>query len=210
MSGNFTKALAAVLLALIWVAGPTPSRAQDQPAFASWKDRIFTGGSLGLQLGNWFTLVDVSPVAGYYITPRFAVGTGFTYKYYKQKDLYYITLINGEVRTYDHVANIYGGSLFFRYYFSSESIQFFNNLFAHTEYEYLNYNYHDYSLNENYSEVVKTKRTRDISSYFVGAGLRQFVSQNSFLYLLVLWNLNETIYSPYDNPIIRVGINVGF
>jgi hypothetical protein len=35
------------------------------------------------------------------------------------------------------------------------------------------------------------------------------ISERSFLYLEALWNFNEDLYSPYDNPRIRIGISVG-
>ncbi|MBK7029795.1 MAG: hypothetical protein IPH45_11510 [Bacteroidales bacterium] len=39
-----------------------------------WSERLFYGGSLGLQFGS-VTLVDISPLIGYKITPRIGVTT---------------------------------------------------------------------------------------------------------------------------------------
>lgn len=174
-----------------------------------FKDRLFGGGYLGLQFGSYSTMVDVSPIIGYSLTDNIDVGLGPTYKYYKYKNYYYVSFPNGDSRFYDHVANMLGASVFARYYFSSEYIPFLNNLFAHVEYEYLNYSYDYYFVSG--SDVNTVKLSSDISSFFVGGGLKQPLGRGrSFLYLLVLWNLNETYESPYSNPIIRMGVNVGF
>ena len=175
----------------------------------AFKDRLFTGGGLGLQFGTWSTLVDVTPVIGYYLTDNVVFGLGGTYKYYRYKNAYYVVFNNGESKYYDLIANMLGGSIFARYYFKSDLINIFNNLFAHVEYEYLNYKYNDYRLNESGSDINTYKMTTDIHSFFVGGGLRQMVGGRSFLYLMILWNLNDSFYSPYSNPVIRIGFNVG-
>jgi hypothetical protein len=43
----------------------------------------------------------------------------------------------------------------------------------------------------------------------VGGGIKQEIGVNSFLTLMLLYNLNETVNSPYSNPVIRVGFAVG-
>lgn len=175
-----------------------------------FKDRLFTGGYLGLQFGSYSTMVDVSPIIGYSLTDNIDVGIGPTYKYYKYKNYYYFSSTSGGDRFYDHVANMLGASVFARYYFSSEYIAFLNNLFGHVEYEYLNYSYNYYFLSSSGSEVSTAKLSYGISSFFVGGGFKQAIGQGrSFFYLLVLWNLNDTYESPYSNPIIRMGVNVG-
>ncbi|MBK7029794.1 MAG: hypothetical protein IPH45_11505 [Bacteroidales bacterium] len=50
----------------------------------------------------------------------------------------------------------------------------------------------------------------EYNSVLVGAGYREPISSNGYMYLLLLWNLNETIDSPYTNPIIRAGFSIGF
>ncbi|MBK9045856.1 MAG: hypothetical protein IPL74_03855 [Bacteroidetes bacterium] len=44
----------------------------------------------------------------------------------------------------------------------------------------------------------------------VGGGYAQEIGANASLVLMLLWNLTEEQYSPYQNPIIRIGINAGF
>src|SRR5687768_15674407 len=48
---------------------------------APLKDRIVTGGGLGLGFGSVQDFVSVSPVIGYRLTTKFIAGTGFTYRY---------------------------------------------------------------------------------------------------------------------------------
>ena len=85
--------------------------------------------------------------------------------------------------------DIYGASVFNRFVVTD----FF---FLHGEYEVLNgpwnANYPDHRFN--------------LNNVWVGGGLRQG-SDNVYLNLMVLWNLNDNIY--LDNPQIRMGISVG-
>lgn len=93
---------------------------------------------------------------------------------------------------YDLSTSIYGGRLFARYNFT-------DYLFGHGEYEVLNL-VTPYSLNG---------RT-NLTSIFVGGGYRQRLGSNSFLNIMGLWNINDSEYSIYRNPIIRMGFSTGF
>lgn len=86
--------------------------------------------------------------------------------------------------------NIYGGSIFARAFI-------FENLFAHSEIEKL---YLKWSDGYNY----------DLTNIYVGGGYSQRLGGNAFANILVLYNLNDSPYSPYGNPIIRGGIGIGF
>lgn len=152
-----------------------------KPSFAS---HLFFGGGLGLQFGS-MTLIEVSPLVGYKVTPKFSVGISPTYKYYHYNDYYGPSL--------DLKTNVFGGSLFSRYVI-------WENLFAHVEFETLAYN----------TEVPGYPITREqFNSFFVGGGYNQPIGGNSAMYILALWNLNDTPDSPYVNPVIRVGFSVG-
>jgi len=153
------------------------SNAPKEP-FAS---RLFFGGGLGLQFGS-ITLIEVSPLVGYKVTPKFSIGLSPTYKYYKYNAYY------GNVET-----NVFGGSIFSRY-------SIFENVFAHVEYETLFYNI---------QEPGYPTYRQQFNSFFVGGGYNQRIGGNSAMYILLLWNLNDTPDSPYVNPIIRVGFSVG-
>ena len=90
---------------------------------------------------------------------------------------------------------MYGGSVFARY-------NILENLFAYTEYEILNLDAPD-PLNP-----YRLRRT-NVTSVFVGGGYRQMLGNNSSLNLMLLYNLNESTNSPYQNPIIRIGFGFG-
>jgi hypothetical protein len=131
------------------------------------------------------TLIELSPLVGYKVTPKFSLGVSPTYKYYKYNDYY--------GPSNDLSTNVWGGSIFARY-------SIFQNVFAHVEYETLYYNT-KVSGNPEYMQQY--------NSFFVGGGYNQQIGQNSAMYFLLLWNLNDTPDSPYINPVIRIGFSVG-
>jgi len=143
--------------------------------------KLFFGGGFGLQFGS-VTLIEISPLVGYSLTPKLGIGLSPTYKYYKYNDYY------GNIET-----NVFGGSIFARYLI-------FQSVFAHVEYESLFYNT---------KEPAYPTYMQQFNSFFVGGGYNQSIGGNSAMYLLVLWNLNDTPNSPYSNPVFRIGFSVG-
>jgi len=162
----------------------------------SFTDRLVHGGGLGLQFGT-LTLIDVSPLIGYRVSEKFETGIGLTYKYYRYRD-YFVDYNTGIA--YDLKSNIWGGSIYARYHI-------IENIFLHTEFEHLRYNYDDYYYTS--GAITKDRLAADINSLFVGGGYRQRIAGNSYFYIMALWNLNETVLSPYSNPVIRMGVILG-
>jgi hypothetical protein len=150
-------------------------------------ERIDFGGYLGAQFGA-VTAINISPMASYRITNSLYAGLGLTYQYYK--DTRY---------TPDYSASSYGGSIFARYFI-------WRDLFAHVEYAplYMNYYYDDGTGNQN---LIKDAIW--VHDLMIGGGYRQWIGDKAFMSLMLLWNVNESIYSPYRNPIIRIGFGVG-
>ena len=165
------------------------SLAQNNDQIDNRAGSFFVGGNLGLQFGT-VTLIDVSPLAGYYITNNWSAGIGATYKYYR-----YTLLNNKFVSTY------YGGRAFTRYQLSSMNIDILNHLFLHGEYELLNYRFEPEG-EENAYENTK------VESYFIGGGYNAPLGRKVNAHILLLYNLNDTANSPYDNPVVRVGVSV--
>lgn len=159
-------------------------------------DKLVFGGGLGLQFGN-LTLIDLSPVVGYRLTERLETGIGLTYKYYKYKNYWYDYLTN---QSYDLKSHIYGGSVYVRYHV-------LRNVFIHTEFEQLKYRYTQYYNTG--SGPARENHVANISSVFIGGGYKQPISQNSYFFIMGLWNLTETSMSPYNNPILRMGVILG-
>jgi len=156
-------------------------------------DRIFFGGNFSLMFGN-ITNIEISPLVGYYITPRLAAGTGIRFEYYRDKGFYY-----------PYQTSIYGGNIFSRYNIIKnlgEGINFGLNtgLFIQAEYEIL-------SLEREYFDPPYTEDGRFLAhSVLVGGGIIQPLGRRSALLLTILYNLNENARSPYSNPIIRMGV----
>ena len=150
------------------------------------KDRIVTGGGLGLGFGSVQDFFSVSPMIGYRLTARLLAGTGVTYRYTNYK------VTNPSIRLND-----YGVNPFLRF-------TFYRNIFLQTEYEYLNY---EFPLS-----VAETTR-RSFDSFLAGGGFIQPLGDRMAFYLMALYNFSyqdQVQYSPYDSPIvIRAGINIG-
>ncbi|MGB3948679.1 MAG: hypothetical protein WBM13_11895 [Bacteroidia bacterium] len=144
-------------------------------------DKLFWGGNFGLQFGT-ASFVELSPLVGYKVTPKFSLGVGVTYQYYSFKD-----------RFYNFETNVFGGRVFSRYLFT-------DYLFAHAEYEYLNLEAFDFA----------TPRRVDVTSILAGGGYVQRIGPNAAITGLLLYNFTESYYTPYTNPIIRIGVNLGF
>jgi len=179
-----------------------PTLAQSEYSF---RDRLFFGGNFGrLQIGT-ITNIEISPHAGYYITPRWAAGIGFTYEYYNNK--YFPYILPGQIVPGRLETHIWGGRLFTNYVIINDVndwIPFLPNMriFAHAEYETLSY---EKKLFSNYYD---TKGRELFHSFLVGGGLRFPMGKRSSMNFTVLWNLNNEINSIYGNrPVIRIGFN---
>ena len=165
---------------------PKSSNAKDD---FKMQKRLYIGGGLGFGISSYSTSLMVAPMLGYRLSPSFDIGTQFNYTYYHYNDapLKYST-------------NNFGLAGFVRYY-----LFFFNDLFLHAEYEALNYEqvYIDYNYEVDHKERIW------VSGFFVGGGYRQWIGNNAFVGITVLWNLLDNINSPYSNPIFRIGVGVG-
>jgi hypothetical protein len=144
----------------------------------------FLGGMIGGSFSNYGGSFEISPLVGYKVTQDFHVGSRITYIYSKYD-------LGGSIGKRSF--NDYGGSLFARY-------RFLKMLFGHAEYEVLSVEYA-------YDPSTNIRRT--INSLFLGGGLYQQVGGRGFATIAVLFNVLESQYSPYSNPVIRIGFGVG-
>jgi long-subunit fatty acid transport protein len=163
------------------VKPPSTGVAAKEEAKIPFKDKLFFGGNLGLQFGA-ITFIDISPLIGYRINKKFSVGVGITYQYLRRKDAYY-----------NFETNVYGGRMFGRYFM-------LDNLFVQGELEYLNLEAFD----------LYYKRRVDVFNVLGGVGYFQRFAQNSGVVAMILYNFNQSFYTPYSNPVIRIGVNLGF
>jgi hypothetical protein len=159
----------------------------EKPAF---KDRIFTGGGVGMSFSQSYDFISLSPIIGYRLSQKLAAGTSIIFRYTNYK---YVT---PKVNTTD-----YGVSPFLRY-------QFYGPLFLHAEYEYLNTQY----LDASYTRVRK-----DFTSLMAGGGFFQPMGRHTAFFITVLYNFsyrnptNQFDYYPYSSPLVlRAGFTAGF
>lgn len=156
-----------------------------------WKERIVTGGGLGLSFSSYQDFISVSPIIGYAFTKKFVAGTGLTYTYTKYKDV-----SPGK----DVTTSNYGINPFMRY-------TVFRGIFLQAEYEYLNY--------EAILIPSLEKQRSNWDSFMAGGGVMQPIGNRAGLFFMVLYNFSYREaqpgeYLPYGSPwVIRAGINVG-
>lgn len=162
---------------------------KDKPKIA-WKDSLYYGGNLGLQLTGNGSLVDISPNIGYKFNKYASVGlqgifTNITYRYNQ---------------TYTYKYMFYGAGTFVR-------LKPLPYLFLQAEYDVL-------SVPDSYSIVASKRTIADV--YLAGLGLRNQMGQNSCYYLLLMYEFMPTPNSPYTNgpfnsPLVyRAGFNINF
>ncbi|GAB4377665.1 MAG: hypothetical protein Kow0075_06590 [Salibacteraceae bacterium] len=125
------------------------------------------------------TYIGLAPLVGYRVTERWSVGTRITYNYYRVNTGSYI------FKDY-----IYGGSVFTRYTLWKE-------LFAHVEFEELN------------GQWKYAGERFFIPSLFAGLGLTMPFGPSGGIQLMGLYNLLQSPYSPYRNPLLNVGVVFG-
>ncbi len=165
-------------------------------------DRMYVGGNVGLQFGT-ITDIEVSPHVGYYIYPRWSAGVGITYEYYNKKTTYnYYGFPVAPIETH-----IYGFNLFTRLALIKDMGATFGigngiSIIGQAEYEQL-------SLERKHFEYPNYPPDGRfwIESFLVGGGIKQAIGRRSSIYMLIMWNLNETTNSPYSNPIFKIGFD---
>jgi hypothetical protein len=153
------------------------------------RERLFFGGSLGLQIGG-VTDIQLSPVVGIWVLPRLSLAVGPSYRYYK--DYYGRTdIIGGDVYT------------------QIVLIQDFNNVipigmhmgvFVQLQDELL-------SLESLYWKQGPVSSDRFyMNTPLAGAGLSQQLGRRVALNMAFLWTLSTPAYDIYSTPEIRVSV----
>jgi hypothetical protein len=150
------------------------------------RERLFFGGSLGLQFGT-VTNIQIAPIVGLWLRPRIAIAAGPEYQYYK--DPYYHT-------------DIYGGKAYLEYVVIKNIGAFLSGgsstgIFLHLEDELLNLE--TYQVNS-YERV-------NVNTILGGAGISQQIGSRSSVNLMFLWVLDDSGYSLYNNPEIRISFS---
>ena len=151
-----------------------------------------------LWFGN-YSIVEVTPQIAYHITDRWSVGTGINYNFYREIPNYY---------TDGYSTHLYGARAFSRFAVLTNAeewlpVYLFSDLFVHFEFQMMNLE-RKYFYAPSFPDIGRFW-TEQI---YVGAGFTQKISQFSSYSLTLLWDLNRNIYSPYGNPVYRIGLNI--
>lgn len=149
-------------------------------------NKHYIGGDLSIQIGTIINL-NIAPHYGYYFMPKISAGLGVNYQYY-----------NNALYSPPLEMNIFGGRIFARY-------DIIDWLFIHAENEILTYKTNMFHPLRKMEQIVS-------NNVLAGAGYRQLFSafDKDNAYIMLLYNFNETIYTPYSNPVIRIGIEFHF
>ena len=169
---------------------------KSEPFFK--KENLFAGGTLNLGFGNQTTSLGIAPFFGYSFNKYVDVAVSPGINYISIRD--YEDVPNSKLRQ-----TVYGPGCFVRLF----PVNF---LFAQAQYEYnlMKIRYiSPLGINEFYQ--------LDAHSLLVGGGFasgRDFSHQKSYYYFSILWDIGESINSPYKDgldravPIIRAGYNI--
>ena len=164
--------------------GKKQSEQKTQPRkTTSPLDKIYIGGNIGGGWSNTSAYFEISPIVGYRVTPALHVGTRFTY-------IYSNYTFYGVKTSYHDL----GAGIFARYHF-------LKMFFLHAEFEELSTQYYPTGINDG-------KSRRWVPGLFLGGGIYRQIGM-TFLHVGILYNVLDTQYSPYTNPIIRIGFGVG-
>lgn len=159
--------------------------------------RVFIAPDFGLVLGT-VTRIELSPSVGYHVTPRLIVGTGGRFEYLKEK---YFLNNSLNIQTI-----IYGYRLFSRLIVIKDINEIIPinvplSIFAHAEFESL-------SLEERYFRLAPMDSNARfwLNSFLAGGGINQRTGARTSFNVLFLWDLTNSVSSPYVSPIIKFGI----
>lgn len=184
---------ACLLFAAVNIVSAQKAREQKPPL----RERMFFGGSLGLQFGT-YTDIQITPLVGLWVRPRLAIAAGPHYRYFKYP--YY----NGSVTT-TVSTSMYGANGYVQFY----PLKDLNNLvpvglhmgiFMHLEDELL-------SLESAVWDTSNPNKRFIDNTLLGGFGISQMMGQRSSINLMFLWALNNSVMGLYNNPEIRVSFS---
>jgi hypothetical protein len=196
-------------LLVLTMAVPVIHAQDEEPEKPSFKENLFTGGSITVSVFNGVTILGASPILGYKIANFMDAGLVFNYTYGGQRD----------VKEFDdrYRQHVYGGGVFTRIY----PVNF---LFAQAQLEH-NFTKFKYIPTPGSVFYAPSSGKVDATSFLVGGGYAQGrgPGSNTFYYISVLFDVIKDINSPYVEiklnpntgeyvvrgiPIFRAGMNI--
>ena len=189
-----------ILSVCLFITASSFLQAQDEEKEErSFKENLFTGGSVSLAFYNNTFLIGASPVFGYSITNWADAGVVVNYNYTSYRD---VNTFNDRLHQTQ-----YGGGVFTKLY----PVRF---LFAQAQLEFN-------TIKQKYIPPGGGTVTKypgvNANSFLVGGGYttgREGRGGDPFYYLAVLFDVSGDINSPYTDghgraiPIIRAGLQV--
>ena len=186
---SFKTCMKKLVLIMALFVGAVQVQAQvyyeDDSDSVSFRDRLFFGGNLSLNVFSQNKFVDVSPLAGYMVSPRYSVGAGLTYQYISRE---FTAIPSGDRFTLS--SSVYGGRVFTRYNVTE-------NYFLYSEFE---------SLNAQFGVGNGLADREWVPGLFIGVGTFQPTFANGGVNVMVLLNvLHDELRSPYNSAVVVRG-----
>ena len=178
------RLILAILLASV-VSTYAQGRRDEPPPL---RERIFVGGSFGLQFGS-YTSIEINPVVGIWLLPRLAVAAGPGYEYMKYQNV---------------STSIYSARGYLQFAVLRDIDKFIplgihSSIVFHAEDELLN-------LDAAYwGSIARNEDRFFVNSVLIGGGLSQQLGRKGSFNILVLWVVTDSGYDLYNNPEIRIG-----
>lgn len=166
-----------------------PAKSKTGTSTIDWKEKLYYGGNVGLQMYGSGGFLDLSPNIGYKLNNYVSGGVQMIY-----------TNIWNRYGNITYKYTFYGAGVFAR-------LKTFNWLFLQAEYDLLN-------VPDNFSLVGSKRAFADVP--LAGLGLRNQLSDNACYYLLFMYEFAPTpnspyTYGPFNSPLVyRVGFNINF
>jgi hypothetical protein len=151
--------------------------------------RVFLGCDVGASFGD-YSVVRISPLIGYNISPYVSVGGKFVYIHSWEE-------INQNTTSATTLqSNTVGGNVFLQYNLSS-------TFYLKSEFEYDNY--------KNYTTTQNTTSTTGVPFLFLGAGYTTSIAPNTNFNLGIKVDVLNNENSPFPDftPFFSVGITTG-
>jgi hypothetical protein len=178
-----------LIILLLFISLSVSLAQRSKPQAPPLRERLFFGGSLGLQIGT-ITNIEISPVIGLWVLPRVAVAVGPEYMYYQ--DPYYKT-------------SMYGGKAYTELVLLKDlnsliPVGIHMGIFLHAEFESL-------SLESAVWDPAYASDRFMLNTALAGGGISQQLGQRSSLNFVVLWVISGSGYGFYSNPEIRISFS---
>jgi hypothetical protein len=183
----YMKRIICLILIILFVSVSAIYAQKTRNEAPPFKERLFYGGSFGLQLGT-ITNIELSPVIGFWVLPRLAIAVGPNYQFYKVASVW---------------TDIYGGRAYTEFVVIqdiSSIIPIGSNtgIFLHCENELL-------SLQSSFwKDPPITSKRFFVNTVLAGVGISQRIGRRSSLNMMALWALNDSLYGIYSNPEFRI------